>query len=134
MERAGLSADDVDLVIPHQANLRIIQNSVQRQLRIPEDKIYVNLQKYGNTSTASIPIALCEAIKEQKSSAGRQLDLRGLRRWADLGRLRREVGRTDGRAGARLVAEHALAGRLSGSGHAQYVAQGATLGVPGLAD
>ncbi len=73
LERAGLSTDDVDLVIPHQANLRIIQNSVQRQLHIPEDKIYINLQKYGNTSTASIPIALCEAIKEQKIRPGDNL-------------------------------------------------------------
>jgi 3-oxoacyl-[acyl-carrier-protein] synthase-3 len=73
MERAGMSAEDVDLVIPHQANMRIIQNSVQRQLRIPKDKIYVNLQKYGNTSTASIPIALCEAITEQKVRPGDNL-------------------------------------------------------------
>ena len=73
MERAGLTADDVDLVIPHQANLRIIQNSVQRQLQIPEDKIFVNVQKYGNTSTASIPIALCEAIKEERIRPGDNL-------------------------------------------------------------
>lgn len=73
MERAGLTPDDVDLVIPHQANLRIIQNSVQRQLHIPEEKIYINLQKYGNTSTASIPIALCEAIKEEKIRPGDNL-------------------------------------------------------------
>ena len=133
LERAGLSTDDVDLVIPHQANLRIIQNSVQRQLHIPEDKIYINLQKYGNTSTASIPIALCEAIKEQKDSSGRQLGICWLRRGADVGRLRSEMGRADGRAGARLVAEYALAGGLPGSGHAQHVAQGAALGVSGVA-
>ena len=73
MERAGLTADDVDLVIPHQANLRIIQNSVLRQLRIPEDKVFINVQKYGNTSTASIPIALCEAIKEERVRPGDNL-------------------------------------------------------------
>jgi 3-oxoacyl-[acyl-carrier-protein] synthase-3 len=61
------------MVIPHQANLRIIQNSVQKQLKIPEEKIYVNLQKYGNTSTASIPIALCEAIEEGKITPGSNL-------------------------------------------------------------
>jgi 3-oxoacyl-[acyl-carrier-protein] synthase-3 len=70
LERAGLGTDDVDLVIPHQANLRIIQNSVLKQLRIPEEKVFVNLQKYGNTSTASIPIALCEAIKAGKVKPG----------------------------------------------------------------
>ena len=73
MDRAGLTVDDIDLVIPHQANLRIIQNSVLRQLRIPEEKVFVNVQKYGNTSTASIPIALCEAIKEGKIRPGDNL-------------------------------------------------------------
>jgi 3-oxoacyl-[acyl-carrier-protein] synthase-3 len=73
IERAGLTVDDIDLVVPHQANLRIIQNSVQRQLHIAEDKIYVNLQEYGNTSTASIPIALCEAIKEKRVRPGDNL-------------------------------------------------------------
>lgn len=64
VEKAGLTIDDVDLVIPHQANKRIIQSSVLRQLKIPEEKVVINVQKYGNTSTASIPIALCEAIEE----------------------------------------------------------------------
>jgi 3-oxoacyl-[acyl-carrier-protein] synthase-3 len=70
LDRAGLSTEDVDLVIPHQANVRIIQNSVLKQLQIPEEKVFVNLQKYGNTSTASIPIALCEAIKAGKVKPG----------------------------------------------------------------
>src|SRR5690606_19781994 len=73
LARAGLSPDDVDLVIPHQANLRIVQNSVLKQLKIPEEKVFVNLQKYGNTSTASIPIALCEAIDAGKVKPGDQL-------------------------------------------------------------
>jgi len=73
LERAGLTTADVDLVIPHQANVRIIQNSVLKQLQIPEDKVFVNLQKYGNTSTASIPIALCEAIKAGKVKPGNKL-------------------------------------------------------------
>lgn len=73
LDRAGMSAEDLDLVIPHQANLRIIQNSVQKQLQIPDEKVYVNLQKYGNTSTASIPIALCEAIKAGKVKPGDKL-------------------------------------------------------------
>ena len=73
LERAGYTPADVDLVVPHQANLRIIQNSVLNQLKIPEDRVFVNLQKYGNTSTASIPIALCEAIEEGKVRPGMKL-------------------------------------------------------------
>lgn len=64
--KAGLELDDIDMVIPHQANSRIIKNSIQKQLKMPEDKVFVNVQKYGNTSAASIPLALCEAIEEGK--------------------------------------------------------------------
>ena len=71
--KAGLGVEDVDLVIPHQANVRIIQNSVLKQLKIPEEKVFINLQKYGNTSTASIPIALCEAIEAGKIHPGNNL-------------------------------------------------------------
>ena len=70
LERAGYTTDEVDLVVPHQANIRIIQNSVLNQLKIPADKVFVNLEKYGNTSTASIPIALCEAIEAGKLKPG----------------------------------------------------------------
>jgi len=65
LDRAGLTVDDVDLVIPHQANIRIIQSSM-RQLGLPEEKVFVNLQDYGNTSTASIPIALTEALEQNR--------------------------------------------------------------------
>ena len=61
-EKAGLELDEIDLFIPHQANIRIIQ-SASKYLKINEDKVFTNLQKYGNTSSASIPIALCEAIE-----------------------------------------------------------------------
>jgi len=70
LERAGYTTDEVDLVVPHQANIRIIQNSVLNQLKIPSEKVFVNLEKYGNTSTASIPIALCEAIEAGKLKPG----------------------------------------------------------------
>ncbi|MCC7355743.1 MAG: ketoacyl-ACP synthase III [Anaerolineae bacterium] len=60
--KAGLRLDDVNLVIPHQANERII-NSSMSALKLPPDKVFVNLDRYGNTSTASIPIALCEAVE-----------------------------------------------------------------------
>ncbi len=65
LERAGLGPSDVDLFVPHQANLRIIEASCSR-LGIPTDKAAVNLDRYGNTSAASIPMALAEA-----SEAGR---------------------------------------------------------------
>lgn len=62
-EMAGWSVEDIDLVIPHQANLRII-DAVRRRLKADESKIFVNVQKYGNTSAATIPIALGEALAE----------------------------------------------------------------------
>ena len=65
LEKAGVDIADVDLVIPHQANQRIIQSSM-RQLGLPDEKVFINLQNYGNTSTASIPIALCEAIEQDR--------------------------------------------------------------------
>ncbi len=73
LAKAGLTVQDVDLVIPHQANQRIIQHSVLKQLQIPEDRVFINLQKYGNTSTASIPIALCEAIEAGRVKPGDKL-------------------------------------------------------------
>lgn len=62
-DKAGLRVEDIDLFIPHQANIRIIQ-SASKALNLSDDKIFTNLHKYGNTSAASIPIALCEAIEE----------------------------------------------------------------------
>jgi 3-oxoacyl-[acyl-carrier-protein] synthase-3 len=62
MQKIGLTADGIDLVIPHQANLRII-DAVARRLRISKDKFVVNLDRFGNTSSASIPIALDEAVR-----------------------------------------------------------------------
>jgi 3-oxoacyl-[acyl-carrier-protein] synthase-3 len=57
---AGLRIEDIDVVIPHQANLRIIEG-VAKRLHVPMSKVFVNIQKYGNTSAASIPIAMAEA-------------------------------------------------------------------------
>ncbi len=64
-----LSPEDIDLFIPHQANMRII-NSIAERLRIPEEKVYVNIHKYGNTSAATIPIALDEANREGRIKKG----------------------------------------------------------------
>lgn len=69
MESAEVEIDDIHLVIPHQANQRIIE-AAARGLNIPLDKCVVNVNKYGNTSTASIPIATCEAIKQGRLNAG----------------------------------------------------------------
>ncbi|HJO33411.1 MAG TPA: beta-ketoacyl-ACP synthase III [Anaerolineales bacterium] len=60
---AGLTMDDVDIIVPHQANKRIIE-AAARGLRLPTDRFVINLDRYGNTSTASIPIALSEAVSE----------------------------------------------------------------------
>ncbi len=63
VEKAGLTLDDVEWIIPHQANIRIIESSVVRQLKFPQERVFINLDRYGNTSTASIPIALVEAVE-----------------------------------------------------------------------
>ena len=59
---AGLTVEDIDMLIPHQANLRISQ-FVQKILKLGDDQVYNNIQKYGNTTAASVPIALCEAVE-----------------------------------------------------------------------
>ena len=65
MERNGLSADDVKWVVPHEANLRIIE-AVTKRVGIPREKVMVNIQRYGNTSAATIPLALWDYEKELK--------------------------------------------------------------------
>jgi 3-oxoacyl-[acyl-carrier-protein] synthase-3 len=59
--RIGRSPDDVALVIPHQANLRIIE-AIRRRLELREDQVYVNIHEYGNTGSATVPFALAEAV------------------------------------------------------------------------
>jgi 3-oxoacyl-[acyl-carrier-protein] synthase-3 len=68
-QRAGLSVDEVDVFIPHQANVRIIQAAAER-LGQPLEKFYVNVHKYGNTSSASVPVALYEAVDEGRVRPG----------------------------------------------------------------
>lgn len=63
LAKAGLEPAYVDLLVPHQANIRII-NSAAKRLKMPMEKVWVNVDKYGNTSAASIPIALCEAQEQ----------------------------------------------------------------------
>jgi len=69
LEKAGVSLGDVDLLIPHQANLRIIE-ATARRLGLDGSKVMVNLAAYGNTSAASIPIALAEALEEGRVKPG----------------------------------------------------------------
>lgn len=62
MKACGLTPQDVDLVVPHQVNSRIIESATQK-LKFPPEKVFVNIERYGNTSAASIPIALDEAVR-----------------------------------------------------------------------
>lgn len=66
---ANLRPEDIALVIPHQANMRIIE-AVAKRLKFPMDRVFTNVHRYGNTSAASIPIALCEAVEEGRLRRG----------------------------------------------------------------
>ncbi|ABO50592.1 3-oxoacyl-[acyl-carrier-protein] synthase III [Desulforamulus reducens MI-1] len=72
LKAANLELSDIDLLIPHQANMRIIEHAAKK-LRLPMDKVAVNLDRYGNTSSASIPIALAEAVHSGRVKAGDNL-------------------------------------------------------------
>jgi 3-oxoacyl-[acyl-carrier-protein] synthase-3 len=69
LQKNGMTREDVHLVIPHQANIRILQ-AVAEKLKIPMDKFFTNLDKYGNTSSASIPIAMDEAFRSGRINEG----------------------------------------------------------------
>jgi 3-oxoacyl-[acyl-carrier-protein] synthase-3 len=76
LAKAGMTAADIDLFIPHQANTRIIE-SAARRLNIPEERVFVNIERYGNTSSASIPIALCEADEKGLLEPGNRVVMVG---------------------------------------------------------
>jgi 3-oxoacyl-[acyl-carrier-protein] synthase-3 len=69
VKRADLKMDDISLIIPHQANLRIIR-AVAKSLHVPVERMYINVDRYGNTSAASVPMALCETIDEGRIKPG----------------------------------------------------------------
>jgi 3-oxoacyl-[acyl-carrier-protein] synthase-3 len=69
LAKAGRTLDEVALLVPHQANLRIV-DAVRRELELPEGKVYVNLQEYGNTGSASVPLALWEARRAGRIANG----------------------------------------------------------------
>lgn len=69
LEANGLTPRDIDWLVPHQANLRIIQ-AMARRLNLPEDRVVVTVDRHANTSAASIPLALCEAVRDQRIRSG----------------------------------------------------------------
>jgi 3-oxoacyl-[acyl-carrier-protein] synthase-3 len=69
LDQLGLTVDDIDLYVPHQANVRIIKHAVER-LGIPEEKVVINVDRYGNTSSGSIPLALAEAVRDRRVDKG----------------------------------------------------------------
>lgn len=69
LSKAGLTSEDVDLLIPHQANSRII-DAAARRLKLSREAVFSNLERYGNTSAASVPVALCEAVEEGRIHSG----------------------------------------------------------------
>ena len=69
LDRAGLTSKDVSLLIAHQANTRIIE-AVAKRLSLPPEKVFVNIADYGNTSAATIPIAICEALEQGRIQKG----------------------------------------------------------------
>jgi 3-oxoacyl-[acyl-carrier-protein] synthase-3 len=69
LDQLGLTVDDIDLYVPHQANVRIIKHAVER-LGIPEEKVVVNVDRYGNTSSGSIPLALADAVRDRRVEKG----------------------------------------------------------------
>ena len=69
LEKNNLSGDDVNLFVAHQANIRIIEAAAKR-MKLPEEKVMINIQKYGNTTSGTIPIALSEAVKEGRLKKG----------------------------------------------------------------
>ena len=72
LQRAGLTADQVDLLVPHQANLRIIE-ATAKHAGMPLDKVMINVDRYGNTSSASIPLALDQGVAEGRIKPGMTL-------------------------------------------------------------
>jgi 3-oxoacyl-[acyl-carrier-protein] synthase III len=116
--QAGLQPEDIDLFVPHQANLRIIQ-SAARNLKLPPEKVFINVERYGNTSAASIPIALTEAVEQGRLHPGDRVVMVGFGAgltWA-AAVVQWGVGARVGRSLRATVAEaapvHALAGAAS---------------------
>jgi 3-oxoacyl-[acyl-carrier-protein] synthase III len=77
MERCGVTIDDVDVYVPHQANLRIIDHAT-RKLGVPSEKVVINVDRYGNTSSGSIPLALADAAQDGRLQPGKLVLMTGM--------------------------------------------------------
>ena len=77
LEKTGVAIEDVDVYVPHQANVRIIDHAVEK-LGIPEERVVVNVDRYGNTSSASIPLALAEAVDDGRVQEGSMILMTGM--------------------------------------------------------
>jgi 3-oxoacyl-[acyl-carrier-protein] synthase III len=77
LEEIDLTVDDVDLYVPHQANKRIIDHAASK-LGIPEEKVFVNVDRYGNTSSASIPLCLAQGVREGRLKEGTRVLMTGM--------------------------------------------------------
>ncbi len=75
-EKCGVKVDDLNLIIPHQANKRIIEGA-RKRLKLDGDKVFCNVEKYGNMSAACVPIALCEAVEQGRVKRGEKLVIVG---------------------------------------------------------
>ncbi|GAA3700490.1 ketoacyl-ACP synthase III [Oceanisphaera sediminis] len=69
LDQAGVTEQDIDLLLPHQANIRIIE-TLAKKMALPPEKVMVNIAQYGNTSAATVPIALCEALEQGRVKPG----------------------------------------------------------------
>jgi 3-oxoacyl-[acyl-carrier-protein] synthase-3 len=77
MERCGVTIDDVDVYVPHQANMRIIDHATKK-LGVPSEKVVINVDRYGNTSSGSIPLALADAAQDGRLKPGRLVLMTGM--------------------------------------------------------
>ena len=77
LEKCGVTIDDVDLYIPHQANMRIIDHAT-RKLGVPSERVVINVDRFGNTSSGSIPLALADAAADGRLRPGRLVLMTGM--------------------------------------------------------
>jgi 3-oxoacyl-[acyl-carrier-protein] synthase-3 len=77
LERCGVSVDEVDVYVPHQANVRIIDHAAKK-LGFPQEKVVINVDRYGNTSSGSIPLALADAVADGRLRAGQLVLMTGM--------------------------------------------------------
>ena len=77
LDAAGVTADQIDAFIPHQANMRIIDHATKK-LGIPSDRVVINVDRYGNTSSGSIPLALADAAAEGRLQPGKLVLMTGM--------------------------------------------------------